>query len=77
MRDPEVFYDPETDTLGVEFSSAERKESYEAAAGVWVTVGKDDRVVLIEFMGPVREWFAPLIDQVRSAPASTPPSTKR
>jgi uncharacterized protein YuzE len=68
MKYPDIFYDPETDTLGIEFSGAERKESYEVAPGVWVTVGKDDDPVLIEFMGPVREWFAPLISQVRETP---------
>lgn len=62
MDFPEVYYDREEDILSVQVSDKLNKESYRPCPGVVVTVDEDRDATLIEFIGPVREWFAPLID---------------
>ena len=62
MGAPQFDYEPETDTFAVQLSAAPIVDTIEPATGVIVSLDKDQRPVLIEFMGPVREWFAPLID---------------
>jgi uncharacterized protein YuzE len=68
MRDPKVYYDPDTDTLMVHLSDAPNVGSYEVANGVVVTVDKERRPVAIEFMGHPKDLFAPLIQQFRQGP---------
>jgi hypothetical protein len=62
VRVPQFDYEPKTDTLAVQLSAEPIVDTIEPATGVLVSLDKDQRPVLIEFMGPVREWFAPLID---------------
>ena len=62
MKYPEFAYEPETDTLVVQLSAMEIEGSIEPAPGIIVSIDNNQQPVLIEFMGPVRKWFAPLID---------------
>lgn len=56
-----VYYDPATDSLSINFTGKPAAESEEVADNVIVGYDDQNRVVLIEFMGGVRKMFAPLI----------------
>lgn len=62
MTEPEIVYDRATDTLMIGVSDEPGVEAYEPVPGVIVTVDADGDVTTLEFMGKVRERFAPLID---------------
>lgn len=68
MKYPEVRYVYDEDILAVQLTGEQIKYTIEPAPGVYVSVDHEERPVLIEFMGPVREWFAPLIEQASQAP---------
>jgi hypothetical protein len=67
MKFPEVTYVYDEDVLAVQLTDEPIKYTIEPAPGVFVSVDKEERPVLVEFLGPVRGWFSPLIDQVQRA----------
>jgi uncharacterized protein YuzE len=69
MKDPEVHYYPETDTMWVILSDQPSVESNEVATNVIVAVDKDGGPVAIEFLGPVHKLFAELIEGAKQAEA--------
>ncbi|MEX2599426.1 MAG: DUF2283 domain-containing protein [Dehalococcoidia bacterium] len=67
MRDPIVRYFPDTDTMGIDLSDEPSVEANEIATNVIVAVDKDGVPVAVEFLGPVHEIFADLIEGVKHA----------
>jgi hypothetical protein len=65
MKYPRFDYEPVTDTLSVQLSADVIEASIEPAPGVVISVDVNQRPVLIEFVGPVRDWFAPFLHQLR------------
>ena len=63
MKKPEVHYYPETDTMWVVLSDRPSVESAEVAENVIVALSEDGEPVAIEFLGPVSEIFADLIER--------------
>lgn len=61
MGKAKVFYDPSTDSMSINLVDRPAADNEEIAENVIVGYDKDNNVVLIEFMGGVRDLFAPLI----------------
>ena len=67
MGKASVYYDPATDSLSINLAGKPAAESEEVADDVIVGYDDQNRVVLIEFMGGVRQMFAPLIKGQKTA----------
>ena len=62
MEEPDIYYDAPSGTLSIRVSDTPSVESYEPVPGVMVAVNAEGDMTSMEFMGKVRERFAPVID---------------